>query len=115
MISKSHKNNVTFYLSGKGYKSVGVDIEEIRYVHPNLRKIYYNSNDNYSNVDLLKEWTVKEASFKAICNLGIKLDSLKDVWVDTVLEKFGYKDLYVGYYTSEIDNNYIITKAYIND
>tara|TARA_B100000378_G_scaffold173725_1_gene140090 strand:- start:208 stop:552 length:345 start_codon:yes stop_codon:yes gene_type:complete len=80
--TKSNKNNIQYYYSSNN-KGIGIDVETRRLVHPKLYRFYNNKFDQYmTNRDILLEWTIKEACFKAVSNYGFEVKLLNEIVCD---------------------------------
>ena len=89
-ISLSHTEGVAGALIGKSSKfcSLGIDIELLdREITKGATKFFINEWDN-QNLSVISLWTIKEAAFKAISSLSMRMGSgddqltLKKIWIN---------------------------------
>lgn len=112
--SKTHSKNFTLEIKSNTYKSIGIDLEFNKKRNPKLKEFIYNKKDKInSELSIIDMWTIKEATFKAISNLGINIVLLNEVEVDYIESKFYFKDI-EGFFKLNSDKVSSITIAYIS-
>lgn len=111
--TKSNKNSIQYYYSSLN-RGIGIDVELRRSVHPKLYKFYSNPSDvNCNTRDLLLEWTIKEACFKAISNYGYDIKILNEVRCDFKNHTFYFQNK-KGFFRIIQNNNIIKVIAELN-
>lgn len=73
-------------------KGVGIDLElKSRDVTSGSERFFINPQDQFNTDELLLQWCIKEACFKALANAGEKIELLKDVIVEK--ERFYFESV----------------------
>ena len=111
--SKTHSKNITLQINSNSYSSIGIDLEFNKNRNPKLKEFIYNKKDKINpKLSLIDMWTIKEASFKAISNLGLNIILLNEVEVDYIKSKFYFNNI-EGFFQITSDNKSSLTIAYI--
>jgi phosphopantetheinyl transferase (holo-ACP synthase) len=113
MKSKSHSKNITINIKSEKFKSIGIDLEFNQKRNSKLKDFIRNNNDlNFDQASVLEEWTIKEASFKAISNIGFNISFLNEISVDYKKNTFSFENIN-GFFKIQKGNNCIIAISYI--
>lgn len=111
--SKTHSKNITLQINSNSYRAIGIDLEFNKNRNPKLKEFIYNKKDRIDEkLSLIDMWTIKEASFKAISNLGLNIILLNEVEIDYINSKFYFNNI-EGFFQLNSDNKSSITIAYL--